>query len=40
MKKIFALICIGFTLSACNTVQGIGRDVQKAGSVVEGAARN
>ena len=40
MKKLFALSCIAFILSACNTVQGIGRDVQKAGSVVEGAARN
>ncbi|WP_407946905.1 entericidin A/B family lipoprotein [Oxalobacter paeniformigenes] len=26
-------------LAACNTVQGIGKDVQKAGSAVENAAR-
>ena len=41
MKKLFTalLICIGFTLTACNTVRGVGQDVQKAGSVIENAVK-
>lgn len=26
-------------LSACNTVRGIGQDIQKAGGAIEGAAK-
>ncbi len=26
-------------LSACNTVKGVGQDLQKAGSTIEGAAK-
>lgn len=32
-------ILVAFLLSACNTVQGIGQDVKKAGSVIEDAAK-
>ena len=32
-------ILVAFLLSACNTVQGIGQDVKKAGSVLEDAAK-
>jgi entericidin A len=39
MKKLFALSCIVFILSACNTMEGFGKDVQKVGTKVEGAAR-
>ena len=42
MKQgMMALICIAslLALSACNTVQGIGQDVKKAGSVLEDAAK-
>ena len=28
-----------FLLSGCNTVKGVGQDVQKAGSVLENAAK-
>ncbi|MDQ3060940.1 MAG: entericidin A/B family lipoprotein [Pseudomonadota bacterium] len=45
MKKItagfmvaFALLST-FALSGCNTVRGIGQDVQRAGSAVSNAAR-
>ncbi len=41
MKKIITLgmmACL-VLLSACNTVQGIGKDVKKAGEVVEGAGK-
>lgn len=42
MKRMFALILLAaFSiggLSACNTVKGAGKDVQKVGEKVEGAA--
>ena len=42
MKKttatIFAFV-LGVLLSGCNTVQGMGQDVQKAGSAIERAAK-
>ena len=34
-----ALISASFLLSACNTVQGIGQDLKKAGEKIEDAAR-
>ncbi len=37
MKKLFALLITTVILSGCNTVSGIGRDVQKVGQVVTGA---
>ncbi len=39
MKTLFALSIAALFLSGCNTMQGFGRDVQKVGSKVEGAAR-
>jgi len=30
---------LGVLLSGCNTVQGMGQDVQKAGSAIERAAK-
>ena len=39
MKKLFAMLIAMVVLAGCNTVQGIGKDVQKAGSTVEGAAK-
>ena len=40
MKKFATLIAIAFalTLTGCNTVRGVGQDVQKAGEKLEGAA--
>jgi entericidin A len=39
MKNFFTmLICILF-FTGCNTVQGFGKDVKKAGEAVEGAAK-
>ena len=37
MKKLFTLlmVCFGFSLTACNTLRGVGQVVQKAGSVIE-----
>jgi predicted small secreted protein len=43
MKKICSiLVCLVaglFILTGCNTIQGIGKDVKKAGEVVEDAGR-
>jgi entericidin A len=39
MKKLFALSIIAMLLTACNTMEGFGKDVQKVGSKVEGAAK-
>jgi predicted small secreted protein len=41
MKKLSAvlfLVSMVLVLSACNTVSGVGKDVQKAGEAVEDAA--
>ena len=32
-------ISIAFVLAACNTVKGVGQDVQRAGGAIERAAR-
>ena len=41
MKKAFALVVAttfaASVLTGCNTISGIGRDVQKAGQVITGA---
>ena len=38
MKNLFALLMFSLVLTGCNTVQGFGKDVKKAGEVVENAA--
>lgn len=42
MRKLIALAVVAAALStaACNTIQGMGRDTQAAGSAVEDAARD
>ena len=41
MKSIVAILAavFVFVLTGCNTVQGIGQDIQKGGQVLEGAAK-
>jgi predicted small secreted protein len=42
MKKLtalFTLTIVFFGLVGCNTIQGIGKDVKKAGEVVESAGK-
>lgn len=39
MKKILPILAMLFFVSACNTIQGIGKDVKKAGEVVESAGK-
>ncbi len=39
MKKAIALVLIlsGLILTGCNTIHGIGRDVEKVGEKIQGA---
>jgi entericidin A len=37
MKKLFALALAAFVLTGCNTISGMGKDVQRAGQVIQGA---
>ena len=39
MKKLFVLMLSILVLAGCNTIQGVGKDVKKAGEVVENAAK-
>jgi len=39
MKKLIVLMISLFVLAGCNTIQGVGKDVKKAGEVVENAAK-
>jgi entericidin A len=40
-RKIIALFCVTLSLllMGCNTMRGLGQDVQKAGAAVENAAK-
>ena len=37
IATLLVVLCLGL-LSACNTVEGFGKDVQKAGEKIEGAS--
>jgi len=41
MNKLFALTALVAALAAsgCNTVQGIGKDIQKGGQVIQDAGK-
>jgi predicted small secreted protein len=41
MNRVSALvaICAVLLLSACNTVQGVGKDIEKGGQAIEKAAK-
>lgn len=41
MKSVFAFVVVGllFSLGGCNTVKGVGQDIQKAGEKIEDAAK-
>ena len=37
MKKVIALALVAIAISGCNTISGVGKDVQKVGQVITGA---
>jgi predicted small secreted protein len=41
MKSILTalLLSLGFMLTGCNTVKGVGQDIQRAGEKLEDAAK-
>ncbi|MDR2871599.1 MAG: entericidin A/B family lipoprotein [Xanthomonadaceae bacterium] len=43
MKRVIALLLLSLTsvslLSACNTIAGAGKDVERAGQEIQGAAK-
>ena len=39
MKTLAIIVAATIALTACNTVQGVGRDVQGAGTAVEKGAK-
>ena len=41
MKNLMTLLIVStaFLLCACNTVKGVGQDIQKAGEKIEDAAK-
>jgi entericidin B len=38
MKRIFALVLLGITLAGCNTMAGMGRDVERGGEKLQDQA--
>ena len=39
MKTLLMIVAAIFALSACNTMQGFGKDVEKVGSKIEEKAK-
>ncbi len=39
MQKLLCVILCAVALSACNTMEGAGKDIKKAGEAVEKAAK-
>ncbi|ART49046.1 entericidin A/B family lipoprotein [Acidovorax carolinensis] len=41
MKKIATIVALSaaFVLAGCNTVKGVGQDIERAGSAIERAAK-
>ncbi len=38
MKRTLLILCV-LALAACNTIEGIGKDVEKGGKAIEKAAK-
>jgi entericidin B len=38
-RRILALIALGLTLAGCNTMAGVGRDIERGGEKMQGEAR-
>ena len=35
MKALLILLALRFSLSACNTIQGMGKDIEKGGEAIQ-----
>ena len=39
MKQIAILLAVAFVLAGCNTVRGVGQDIQRAGEKIEDSTK-
>ena len=39
MKRLLWVLAVLFAVVGCNTFEGMGKDIQKAGETIEGAAK-
>ena len=39
MKRFIALVLLGITLAGCNTMSGVGRDVERGGEKLQDQAK-
>lgn len=39
MKKLFFWVLVAITLAGCNTVAGIGKDLEKGGEAIQKSAK-
>lgn len=37
--RVLMIVLLGLMLSACNTVEGLGKDIRKGGEAIEKAAK-
>lgn len=35
MKALFVLLALSLTLTACNTINGMGKDIEKGGEAIQ-----
>jgi predicted small secreted protein len=35
MKRLLGLVAVAVLLAGCNTIEGLGKDIQKAGEKIE-----
>ena len=38
MKRLALILLAAFTLAACNTMEGLGKDIKKGGEAIEKSA--
>jgi len=39
MKKLLLVLAVTLAVAGCNTFEGFGKDIQKAGETIESAAK-
>lgn len=39
LKRVLALMALAITLAGCNTMAGMGRDIERGGEKLQGEAR-
>ena len=38
LSTVFLILCFAFTLTACSTMAGLGKDIKKGGDAIQKAA--